>query len=798
MSEYQGYRYQGPPHGGYQRSFFTDDEESEDDRISPRGNYNGSAFQAPHERAAGLSQRRNNPILLKYKPNPGEPPYGEVNDISSPTATSTRSGDLDRHRRRYRARAGHNRTSNTLDEIYRWAAALWTQLAQKVDPGSLFLCLLVCLAVLALGYSLKFPTSLSALVFWTARETGQDAADAWNQGKRAQAMKQPVLAFNLTQHFGVGGVGGVGGGVLTSFEKGAWRLYGELLREEGMRTWFDATRDVDDVVEALWAGLPPLEGVVGTSAGGSNEAQPISVTITVPGGKKGPPGGGQEETKENKNTTEKTTGGGEGEDQDQDENAKAVTRRLQMRSSIDMRSTMRKRAEAYFENFLAGRAAIARQALDDARRFGELVETHLVAPVTIDGGDKTQPAEKSETVGPEFHADVAAKFGSGSDQKWKKDKFAEVTVKNRTNYILSYAGLHLTARLLEVHQSLYAAARPEPDDFPADLKGQASSLLATTSKLDTFSVLTDLRRAEEAERKFLTDLIAQSTYGKVLATKKLLPLKKQPLGWTKQPTTMALEQLIGKAKELQGRLRSAGRNLAWLNERLAAQVAAETGAELKPENSTAGGASGAPKKVKDEDRKQLLYGDWAWSQTAGELVESWGRGVEEVAAAVRGNEEEARELVQRRKKREGAEDVEQDKGAAVARWRVDNCARASCYVDIVPGKPAAIDDEKKEWKSLIGWFWNKKAIAGDEKNPDEVKKEGVAPIREQKPLSGSGEGAKVTTVCDDDVTLEGKAACEKVCCGYSMHNEWADILMYGDRQFTYQDLYSGQPEAALV
>lgn len=719
-----------------------------------------------------------------------------------PHATSIQNDPI---KRRQRPQNGRSSISSVAHETYRrasqaassvtknlgWLAALWTWVVQEHGPGFLATCLASGLFVLALRHALVFPTSGPAIVFWAASETGQDIVDAWNQGKRTQALKRHVSNFNLTRHFGVGGVGG---GVLTSFETGAWRLYGELLRGKGMEGWFDEVRQVDDVVSALWSGLPALEGVVvsnqangdGTGGGVAHQPQAITVTVTFPGGRKGPTGGGKQNTARS-NTTEKTEGGDDGKEQD--ENSKAVMRRLKMRGHIDMRSTMRKRAEAYFENFLAGRATIIGRALDDAHRFGELVESHLVAPVNSDD----EPAQGFKTVGPEFHADVAAKFGQGSDKKgaimtWKKDKFPEVTVMNRTNYILSYAGLHLTTRLLETHQSLYAAARPEPADFSANLKGQASSLLAT-SKPDTFSVLTDLRRAEEAEREFLKDLIAQSAYGPVLGSKKALPLKQLPLGWTKQPATLALDTLIAKAAELEGRLQSAGRNLAWLNERLAAQVAAETVSEFKPETSE------APTKVKDEDQRHLFYGDWSWSQTAQELVGSWGRGVEEVAKAVRWNEEQAGELLW--KKREGGNG--EDKGAAVSRWRVDNCAGASCYNDIVASRPVAIGDKKeKQGKSLKGWFWNKKN-GGEEESAKELKAEGEAETREQKPLSGSGDGGKVTTLCGDDVSLAGKATCEKLCCGYSMHNEWADILMYGDKQFTYQDLYRGQPpEAALV
>ncbi|KAK7977251.1 hypothetical protein PG996_003321 [Apiospora saccharicola] len=860
---------------GYQRSPYMTDEEWVD--YPPYGgNSNTSAFQAPHQQTNDPSRRRHNPYVFGKRLYPDEPSYEDSNNTHYPTpessaaseerhySTSTssvspksvrftvgeddsntyntspphaRSTKRDAAKRRQGSRGGRNSITNIAREAYRrasqaaeavtdnlgWLARLWAWVVENYGPGFLAFCLAVFGFVFAARHALDFPESGAAVFFWTARESGRDVADDWNQGKRAQALKQHVRNFNLTRHFGHGGVGG---GVLTSFETGPWRVYGDLLRDAtgtGMETWFDEARDVDDVVSALWAGLPPLEGIVVASAeGGGNEQQPqpITVTVTFPGGRKPRPGGWKEKAKETNNstektgagdtnnTTEKTTGnnnttentGGDNGNKGQDENAKAVTQRLKMRSSIDMRSTMRKRAEAYFENFLAGRAAIIGRALDDARRFGELVETHLVAPVDDNNGGDDKPASGFKTVGPEFHADVAAKFRLGSDKKgvmsWKKDKFPEVTVRNRTSYILSYAGLHLTTRLLETHQSLYAAARPEPEDLPADLKGQASSLLAT-SKPDTFSVLTDLRRAEEAERKFLTDLIAQSAYGPDLASKKQLPLKQLPLGWTKQPATLALEKLLDKAAKLEQQLQSAGRNLAWLNERLGAQVAAETGTEFRPENSTAGGASGAPTKVKDEDRRHLFYGDWVWSQTAGELVESWGRGCEGVADAVRESREYARELGLKKVMRGDGE----EKGGAVRRWRVDHCEGVSCYGDMVASKPAAAGGDKKKGKlnAWKGWFWNKKAIAGEEESAEEAKEvKGKTQTEEQKPLSGAGDdGDKVTTMCGDDATLAQKAACEKICCGYSMHNEWADILMYGDKDFTYQDLYNGQPEEAL-
>ncbi|KAK8009279.1 hypothetical protein PG991_011830 [Apiospora marii] len=750
MSGYQGYRYQGPSS--------MEDAEWEDDHTRYRGNNSTSAYQAPHDRGNNdLSRRR-------YKPFVDEPQDEEVNDIRdfdpqtpaaieeessgetgydqfsseeddsddsdalSPPVKSVKSDDLERHRRH---RAGPNGIGNIAHETYRWASqaaeAVTDSLGrafQESSPGLLFLCLLISVAVLALCYALGFLTS------------GQD-----KRPPRPKLFRNP---FNLTEDF-------------TLFEERPWSLYGKLLRDEGMATWFDDAHRVDDVVAALWAGLPPLEGFAGPSAavegGSSNEPQPVTVTVTFPWGSKRSPGLGKDET--------------------------AVQRRLRMRSAIDMRSTMRKRAEAYFENFLASRAAVVGRALDEARRFGELVETHLIAPVTIDDG---KDGDGNETVvGPEFHADVAAKFGSESEKKRKVDEFAGVVVRNRTNYILSYAGLHLTSRLLEVHQPLFAAARPEPEDLPADLKGQASLLV--TAKPDEFSVLADLRRAERAEKDFLADLIAQSTYSPVLATGQLLPLKRRIGDYGIFPT-MALEQLVEKALALQRQLDRARSHLDWTNQWLGAAVAAETGVEFK---------------FKVRDFRPLAPGDWVWVEAAGDLVESWGRVVEELVEALRANEEEARGLVQKKKK--GDEDMK----AAVVKWRVDHCARASCYGDIVPPKPAVISDEKKkkeeeEGKSLMGWFWGKKAIEGEkEQKADEVKEEaGEAPTDEPKPLSDSNDGTKVMAVCGDVATLEGKAACDRVCCGYSMHNEWADILMYGDRQFMYQDLYSGQPEAALV
>ncbi|KAK8133659.1 hypothetical protein PG984_005671 [Apiospora sp. TS-2023a] len=833
MSGYQSYGYQRPPGAGYQRSPYMTDEEWVD--YPPYGgNSNTSAFQAPHQQSSDPSRRRHNPYVFGKPLHPDEPSYDDSSNTRYPTPKSSAASE-ERHnststssispksvrfsvgednsnsyntpppharstkrnppKRRQAQRGGRNSLTNIAHETYRrasqaaeavtdnigWLARLWAQVVENYGPGFLAFCLVVFGLVFAARHALGYPDSGAAVFFWAARESGQDVAGDWNQGKRAQALKQHVRNFNLTRHFGHGGVGG---GVLTSFETGAWKLYGELLRDStgtGMDAWFDEARNVDDVVSALWAGLPPLEGVVVTSeeGGGNEQPQPITVTVTFPGGRKPRPGGGKEKNNstektgagDTNNTTEKTAGntttekaGGDNGNKGQDENAKAVTQRLKMRSSIDMRSTMRKRAEAYFENFLAGRAAIIGRALDDARRFGELVETHLVAPVSDGDNGDDKPASGFKTVGPEFHADVAAKFGPGSGKKgvmsWKKDRFPEVTVRNRTNYILSYAGLHLTNRLLETHH-----------------------------------VLTDLRRAEEAERKFLTDLIAQSAYGPVLASKKQLPLKQLPLGRTKQPATQALEKLLDKAAKLEGQLQSAGRNLAWLNERLGAQVAAETGTEFRPENSTAaGGASGAPTKVKDEDRRHLFYGDWVWSQTASELVESWGRGCEGVADAVRENKEYGRELGLKKVMRGG----EEEKGAAVRKWRVDHCEGASCYGDMVASKSAAGGDKKKKGKlnAWKGWFWNKKAIAGEEESAEEVK--GGAPMEEQKPLSDSGDdGDNVATMCGDDATLAQKAACEKICCGYSMHNEWADILMYGDKDFTYQDLYNGQPEEAL-
>ncbi|KAK7921412.1 hypothetical protein PG985_009434 [Apiospora marii] len=690
MSGYQGYRYQGPSS--------MEDAEWEDDHTRYRGNNSTSAYQAPHDRGNNYLSRR------RYKPFVDEPQDEEVNDIRdfdpqtpaaieeessgetgydqfsseeddsddsdalSPPVKSVKSDDLERHRRR---RAGPNGIGNIAHETYRWASqaaeAVTDSLGrafQESSPGLLFLCLLISVAVLALCYALGFLTS------------GQD-----KRPPRPKLFRNP---FNLTEDF-------------TLFEERPWSLYGKLLRDEGMATWFDDARRVDDVVAALWAGLPPLEGFAGP---------------------KRSPGLGKDET--------------------------TVQRRLRMRSAIDMRSTMRKRAEAYFENFLASRAAVVGRALDEGRRFGELVETHLIAPVTIDDG---KDGDGNETVvGPEFHADVAAKFGPESEKKRRVDEFAGVVVKNRTNYILSYAGLHLTNRLLEVHQSLFAAARPEPGDLPADLKGQASLLV--TAKPDEFSVHADLRRAERAEENFLTELINDSTYGPVLATAQLLPRK----AWLFERTaTVALDRLVGKASQLERQLESARIQLDWMNQRLGAAVAGETGAEFH--------YRGVMKR-----RRPMAPGDLGWVESAGDLVESWGRLMEELAVAVRANEEEAREL------------------------------------------PAVISHEKKEKKkkeeegvSLMGWFWGKKAVAGgEEQKADEVKEEaGEAPTEEQRPLSGSGDESQVTTVCGDDITLEGNATCDRVCCGYSMHNEWADILMYGDRQFTYQDLNSGQPEAAL-
>ncbi|KAK7947964.1 uncharacterized protein PG986_008850 [Apiospora aurea] len=641
-----------------------------------------------------------------------------VNSTSSIPATSIESDSIIYRRRRIN---GTNTTITTLNstapealrifyqaasivmKTFNWAVSAWNALC--VEMGPLFQPMVTFLAFMALLLFLLAEDKSDPYgpIFWAFGVAFKNLGRQFIKGQRLGALRRDV-AFNITEYFA-----GDGGGDLGD-ERVPWRLYEEVLRDaDGMETWFDEARVVDDVVSALWAGLPPLSGVVVAQSNNSSsnnnnstgsrvvyQPQPMTVTVTFSGAE---PESTRPWEKKDGNPWKKMDAAADGKE-GQDENTKAVMRRLRMRSAIDMRSTLRKRAEAYFENFLAGRVVIIGRMLDDARRFGELVETHVVHPNSDDSdydGEAKSAEQVSNKIGPKFHADVAAKFGleSTSGSKilfWKKDKLAEVEVTNRTNYMLSYMGLHLMNRLVASHTALYASARPEPADLPADLRGQAtSSSFFAPAQPDTLTALADLRRAEQAERAFLGDLIAQSAYGATLATPRRLPRD-----WTDEPATRALEKLMERVGALERRLQSVSRRFAFLAERMAAQVANETGAAYAPERST-----GAGKKK-----------------------------------------------------------------------------------------------EKKE-KAAKGWFWTKKNDnEGESENSEEEAGEEAVQTEQQKPLSGAGDEGKVAKSADGD-TPEKRATREKLCCGYSMHNEWADMLIYGDQQFTYQDLYSGQPEEVL-
>ncbi|KAK8108039.1 uncharacterized protein PG998_010052 [Apiospora kogelbergensis] len=603
--------------------------------------------------------------------------------------------------------------------------------------------------------------------------TPQMVADAWRRGQQRAALRKPTK-FNVTQYLEQGGE--LGGSM---FEFGPWGVYEGLLRDVEMETWFDEVRGADDVISALWTGLPAVSGVVVTEMEGSGsgqnpdaagdgsvvrQPQPVTVTVTFPGG-----GGRKEEIKAK---AQKKGDGKKNDDgkNDQDENTKAVVRRLEMRSAIDMRSTMRKRAEAYFENFLAGRAVVIGQALADARRFGELVEAHTMAAVSADApapreeeipSSSPQPNDnKKEVVGPKFHTDVAARLDGATTKAnlWKKmtGAFREVRVHNRTNYVLSYAGLHLARRLLDAHQTLYAAARPEPADLPANLKGNQTSSLFAAPAPDVLGALSDLRRSSA-----------------------MLP--------GSASLSSALDTLIDKLEGLEEHLQSVGRNLAWVSERLAAQVAAEMGEEYQPKLLKSGGLSNVSSTEKlendkdgEEEEEVKQHRPLIWSQTPQDLVESWGRVLDQVAEA-RGRVTEHEQELRRKK---GGSDGTRPQEVAMRAWRVGNCAGASCYGEIMAGSAATIGGgskkEKAEKKKTKGWFWQKS------EEQEDVEKDGP-----------DNEGEREKGAEDVEDTPEMRAVRERFCCGYSMHNEWADILMYGDKQFAFQDLYSGQqPEVA--
>ncbi|KAK8087282.1 hypothetical protein PG994_002256 [Apiospora phragmitis] len=774
MSRYNSYSHQGPPWAGPSRSPFVADEEEDGDYTSYTEDNSTSAYLAPPQQSNEHLRRRSNQVSNKgfADLNYRAPPLAEKRHFSTSTSPkSVRFSDRDDNSNintssipatsvdsdppthaRQRSNGSHSSVSSIASESLRrvsqtaevvtthvdTAVTLWTRSAQQYGP--------VLLWWLAVGATLLFALQQAPSI---ATESGgfraflQGGVEAWNRGQRKGALNRDV-AFNITEQFGRGG------GV--AFEVGAWRVYEELLRDTEMETWFDQARAVDDVISALWTGLPPVSGVVvpetkGVAQNNTNNNnntegivyQPITVTVTFPGG-----GGrtGAGEGKENKKT-EGTTTEKMDDDKNQDENTKVVMRRLKMRSAIDMRSTMRKRAEAYFENFLAGRAVAIGRALAEARRFGELVESHVVAPSS---GDKSAPVSK--LIGPEFHADVATKFRfepavSGKKGMLWKNKFPEVRVLNRTNYILTYSGLHL------------------PADLPADLKGQAASLFAHAEP-NTLSALADLRRAEQAELAFLDDLLAQSAHSPALAAQGRL--KKKGVGHA----TQALETLLEKMAGLERRLQSAHHHLLWVAERFEAQVAVETGEDFRPERSTGagtrGGRSWSRRCIGQIFTTGLCGGasrGGSWSRAGGALWRSW---------RTRSGWWRSR----------GASLCVKGGGVTVVRIRLRR-------------RPAAIGGKKEEKKKLKGWFWKK----GDgEKEQTSTKEEGEeeAVQTEQKPLSGSKEDKFEKKKGDDvfDDTPVGRALRERKCCGYSAHNEWADLLMYGDKQFTYQDLYSGE------
>ncbi|KAK8094828.1 hypothetical protein PG997_001513 [Apiospora hydei] len=695
--------------------------------------------------------------------------------------------------------------ASIVKKTFNWAMSAWNALCAEMGP--LFQPMVTFLAFMALLLFLLAEDKSDPYgpIIWAFGVAFKNLGRQFIKGQRLGALRRDV-AFNITEYFAGDGSADLGD------ERVPWRLYEQVLRDaDGMETWFDEARAVDDVVSALWAGLPPLSGVVvaqnDNSSGNNNsnstgsrvvyQPQPMTVTVTF---SRAEPESTRPWEKKEDNPWKKMDAAADGKEA-QDENTKAVMRRLRMRSAIDMRSTLRKRAEAYFENFLAGRVIIIGRVLDDARRFGELVETHVVVHPNTDDNDDEKPAEQvSNKISAKFHADVAAKFGleSTSASKmlfWKKDKFAEVEVTNRTNYMLSYMGLHLMSRLVASHTALYASARLEPAGLPADLRGQASSTFFAPAQPDTLTALADLRRAEQAERAFLGDLIAQSAYGATLATPRRLPRD-----WTDEPATRALEKLIERMGGLERRLQSVSRRFAFLAERMAAQVANETGGGVCAGAVDGGGSSGMPVPVSEMDRPFLTYGVLRWGEAAEELLGGWGRGMVGVEEARKGAEESGREL--ERKRREGVEGMEgmEGKGRKVRRWRMGNCEGASCWGDIVESRQPAIGEKKKEKKEKAtkGWFWSKKSEGEEreEEGAEEVEGEEAVQSEQQKPLSGSSDEGKFEKGADDD-TPEKRATREKLCCGYSMHNEWADMLMYGDQQFTYQDLYSGQPEEVL-
>ncbi|KAK8039484.1 hypothetical protein PG993_007895 [Apiospora rasikravindrae] len=567
-----------------------------------------------------------------------------VSNTSSTPATSTRANSIQARRRSIVTRSTITTINNTesplrifyeiaaiVKKIYNWLVSLWNALVEEMGPLFVPAFTMTCSIAVLLFILAEDKSDPYGPIIWAFGVAFKNLGRQFIKGQRMGMLKQDI-AFNMTNYFA-----GDGSGDEFGDERDPWRLYEQVLRDaDGMETWFDEARAVDDVVSALWAGLPPLSGVVVPETKGDAQndnstgsrvvyqPQPLTVTVTFSGAE--PESTRPWEKKEDNpwkkmDKAENST--------EQDENTKAVMRRLRMRSAIDMRSTLRKRAEAYFENFLAGRVVTIGRVLDDARRFGELVETYVVRPNSNDDDDENPAEEVSNKIGPKFHADVAAKFEeeSTSGSKilfWKKDKFAEVEVTNRTNYMLCYAGLHLMNRLVSAHTSLYASARPEPADLPADLRGQAASFFAPAEP-DTLTALADLRRAEQAERAFLGDLIAQSAYKETLATPGQLP---RDYYWAEEPATRALTTLVERMYRLERRLQSVSRRFAFMAERLAAQVANETGAAYAPDRSTGGGDSGMPVPVSEVDRPYLQYGVWRWGQAAEELVGSWGRAVE--------------------------------------------------------------------------------------------------------------------------------------------------------------------------
>ncbi|KAK7980330.1 hypothetical protein PG989_012787 [Apiospora arundinis] len=853
MSGYRSYGQQGPPpRTALRRSpFLMDDEDDEEyDHPSYLGHENMTAFMSSYQQSnEDLLRRRSVPISPGNRLYPNQSSYDNYehyedrdhyesestiaaegrhysnsvlpppdtsahfsaqeddgdnrfnNTSPSPPATSIESSDSVQTPRR-QSKNGRStrssistfvteslrRASQAVDTIVKSnfgtkAAEYWSFLTEDWLRGLIFSATATVVIAGSMYYADLHPDDEVGYAAFV-RELGrlpEHLAHAFRQGQRLAALKAQAK-FNVTEYLDYGG------GFAPAFERGPWRIYGELLRDVEMETWFDEVRAVDDVVSALWAGLPAISGVVvpgtegnsgqtnGNAGGVVHQPLPITVTVTFPGS-----GGGkvlkEHTARKSDETKKKKKGEKHGGDNEEDENTKAVMRRLKIRSAIDMRSTMRKRAEAYFENFLAGRAVVIGQALEDSRRFSELVESHVVSE------EGSPPSTKK--VGPAFYSDVAAKFGppvsSTKKAQKNKDEFPEVNVFNRTNYILSYAGLHLTDRLLETHQSLYAAARPEPADLPDDLKGKTSSIFGA-SEPNTLGALADLRRARDAEMDILQDLVAQSAYGPIIADPALLPL-------SASSSSAAINRLIDKLEGLERTLQSVGRNLAWVNERFASQVTAERGKQFRPK-PPAGSVTGTSADMDElehaDEIDMVRYVPLVWSQSAAELVESWGRVLDGTAEARGWAVEHERELARKRRGEDGSDAT---KGSAVQRWRVGNCAGASCYGDILANSPAAIGSggkgEEKKKKKSKGWFWQKSEEEKTER-------------QRQTPLSGSADQEKVEKGDNKEDTPERRATREKLCCGYSMHNEWADILMYGDKQFTYQDLYSGHQEGALV